>query len=108
MFIGDADSLRTQCFMFSAVLGLTIGPYALTPSVQADIVPYESIPAAMNAITIGEGIALMLGPIAAGQILDLSGKNYGLLFVVGGMSMLLTGIMPLLIYLPWCPAEDRP
>ena len=57
---------------------------------------------AMNLITIGEGIALMLGPIVAGQILDISGKNYNLLFCVGGVSMLATGILPLFVYLPFC------
>ena len=63
----DDDILRYQCFAFSTLLGLTIGPYSLTPSVQADIVPFEIMPSAMNLITIGEGIALMLGPIVAGN-----------------------------------------
>jgi len=35
-------------------------------------------------------------------ILDQSGKNYNLLFVTGGISMLVTGILPLLVYLPCC------
>ena len=60
------------------------------------------MPSAMNVITIGEGIALMLGPIVAGQILDWSAKNYNLLFCVGGVSMLGTGVLPLLVYLPFC------
>ena len=69
---------------------------------QADIVPFESMPSAMNVITVGEGIALMLGPIVAGKILDWSGKDYNLLFCVGGVSMLATGLLPLLVYLPFC------
>ena len=75
------------------------------------------MPSAMNMITVGEGIALMLGPIVAGLseswttdflsyisgvILDQSGKNYNLLFVTGGISMLVTGILPLLVYFPCC------
>jgi len=103
----DETTLRYQCFAFSCILGLTIGPYSLTPSVQADIVPFESMPSAMNMITVGEGIALMLGPIVAGVILDQSGKNYNLLFVTGGISMLVTGILPLLVYFPCCQEKHE-
>ena len=60
----------------------------------------------MNLITIGEGVALMLGPIVAGLILDISNKDYNLLFCVGGVSMLVTGLLPMLVYIPCC--KDKP
>ena len=87
--------------VYGFVIGLTIGPYSLTPSVQADIVDIELMPSAMSLITIFEGLALFLGPLVGGVIYDMT-KNYDMVFYVGGVAALVSGLLPLpYTNLPW-------
>ena len=82
-------------------MGLSIGPYSLTPSVQADIVDLELMPSAMSLITIFEGLALFLGPLVGGAIKDLT-NSYNMVFYVGGVGALISGLLPLpYTTLPW-------
>merc|ERR1711957_319612 len=73
--------------VYGFVIGLTIGPYSLTPSVQSDIVDIELMPTAMSLITIFEGLALFLGPLVGGVIFDIT-KSYDMVFYAGGIAAL--------------------
>jgi len=87
--------------VYGFLMGLTIGPYSLTPSVQSDIVDIELMPTAMSLITIFEGVALFLGPLAGGLIFDMT-QNYDAVFYAGGIAALFSGLLPLpFTNLPW-------
>jgi MFS family permease len=53
-------------------MGISIGPFSLTPCTFADLVPPEMLAPAMSLLTFWEGIALFLGPLVGGIIYDYS------------------------------------
>ena len=83
------------------MIGLTIGPYSLTPAVQSDLVDIEMMPTAMSLITVFEGLALFLGPLVGGVIYDMT-NDYNMVFYAGGVAALVSGLLPLpYTNLPW-------
>ena len=53
-------------------MGISIGPFSLTPCTFADLVSPEMLAPAMGLLTFWEGIALFLGPLVGGMIYDYS------------------------------------